>query len=115
MTQSNNRKFDFDHFLNLAKGDPLRFEDMRQEAIDDFIATLPVDRQQRMRQLQWRIDQERRNRSPLSACLKISSMMWEHMVGPQGLLGYLRGEVGVKEGPISKKGIVVDFPIQPSR
>ncbi|MCU7861971.1 MAG: DUF3135 domain-containing protein, partial [Candidatus Thiodiazotropha sp. (ex Lucinoma kastoroae)] len=70
MTQSNNRKFDFDHFLNLAKGDPLRFEDMRQEAIDDFIATLPVDRQHRMRQLQWRIDLERRNRSPLSAFLK---------------------------------------------
>ncbi|MCU7929809.1 MAG: DUF3135 domain-containing protein [Candidatus Thiodiazotropha sp. (ex Codakia rugifera)] len=115
MTQLDNRKFDFDHLLNLAKRDPVRFEDMRQEAIDDFIATLPADRQQRMRQLQWRIDQERRNRSPLSACLKISSMMWEHMVGPRGLLGYLQGEVRAKADPISKKGIVVDFPIQPSR
>ena len=93
----------------------MRFEDMRQAAIDDFIAALPRERQQRMRQLQWRIDQERRNRSPISACVKISSMMWDHMVGPQGLLGYLVGDI--KSKPEIDRSVckVLDFPVRPSR
>jgi hypothetical protein len=114
MTQLSNRKLDFDHLLQLAEKDPMRFENMRQAAIDDFISTLPQPRQQRMRQLQWRIDQERRNRTPLSACVKISSMMWDRMVGPQGLLDYLRGSrpfISSEENTACK---VLDFPIRPS-
>lgn len=110
MTQLSNRNLDFDHLLQLAEEDPARFENMRQAAIDDFISTLPEERQERMRRLQWRIDQERRNRTPLSACVKISSMMWEHMVGPQGLLGYLQGKsqpINVAEKQACK---VLDFP-----
>jgi hypothetical protein len=115
MTQLSKRSLDFDHLLQLAEEDPLRFEDMRQAAIDDFIATLPEDRQVRMRRLQWRIDQERRNRTPLSACVKISSMMWEHMVGPQGLLGYLQGG-GAQTRTVADKRTskVLDFPLRPS-
>jgi hypothetical protein len=114
MTQLSNRNLDFDHLLKLAERDPIRFEDLRQAAIDDFIATLPHERQQRMRQLQWRIDQERRNRSPLSACLKISTMMWEHMVGPQGLLGYLQGDVSHKLPVEKKKADILNFPLKPA-
>lgn len=114
MTQLSNRKLDFDHLLQLAEKDPMRFESMRQAAINDFISTLPQERQQRMRQLQWRIDQERRGRTPLSACVKISNMMWDHMVGPQGLLGYLKGGAGFKAGVEQGTCKVLDFPIQPS-
>ncbi|WP_316367216.1 DUF3135 domain-containing protein [Candidatus Thiodiazotropha sp. CDECU1] len=115
MTQLSNRNLDFDHLLQLAERDPMRFEDMRQAAIDDFIAALPQERQQRMRQLQWRIDQERRNRSPISACVKISSMMWDHMVGPQGLLGYLQGDIRSRSEADHRACKVLDFPIRPSR
>jgi hypothetical protein len=114
MTQLSKRSLDFDHLLQLAEEDPMRFEDMRQAAIDDFIATLPEDRQVRMRRLQWRIDQERRNRTPLSACVKISSMMWEHMVGPQGLLGYLQGGTQTRTVADKRAGKVLDFPLRPS-
>ena len=115
MTQLSNRNLDFDHLLKLAERDPMRFEDLRQEAINDFISTLPQERQQRMRQLQWRIDQERRNRSPLSACVKISTMMWEHMVGPQGLLGYLQGEVRCERSTGRKNADILEFPLKPAR
>jgi hypothetical protein len=114
MTQLSNRNLDFDHLLQLAEEDPLRFENIRQAAIDDFIATLPEERQARMRQLQWRIDQERRNRTPLSACVKISSMMWDHMVGPQGLLGYLQGNGQPTTGADKRVCKVLDFPLGPS-
>jgi hypothetical protein len=115
MTQLCNRNLDFDHLLKLAKRDPIRFEDLRQAAIDDFISTLPQERQQRMRQLQWRIDQERRNRSPLGACVKISTMMWEHMVGPQGLLGYLQGDISRDLPGEKRKADILDFPLNPAR
>ncbi|MBT3047101.1 MAG: DUF3135 domain-containing protein [Candidatus Thiodiazotropha sp.] len=115
MTQLSNRNLDFDHLLQLAERDPMLFEDMRQAAINDFISTLPEERQQRMRRLQWRIDQERRNRSPLSACVKISSMMWEHMVGPQGLLGYLQGDIKHKQQEDQQQADVLEFPLRPSR
>ncbi|MCU7904344.1 MAG: DUF3135 domain-containing protein [Candidatus Thiodiazotropha sp. (ex Epidulcina cf. delphinae)] len=106
-------KLDFDHLLSLAEKDPVRFEDMRQEAIDAYIATLPADRQVRMRRLQWRIDQERRNRSPLSACMRISGMMWEHIVGPRGLLGCLQGDWTITAGSQRVKCSVVEFPAEP--
>jgi hypothetical protein len=104
---------DFDHLLKLAERDPVKFEAMRQKKIDTFIETLPDERQVQMRRLQWRIDQERRNRSPLSACMRISGLMWENMVGPKGMLGYLRNintETGIREnGGASCK--IVEFPI----
>ena len=115
MTQLSNRNLDFDHLLQLAERDPMHFENMRQAAIDDFIATLPEERQLRMRQLQWRIDQERRNCSPISACVKISSMMWDHMVGPQGLLGYLQGENKRNSDVELRVCKVLEFPVRPSR
>ncbi|MCU7924336.1 MAG: DUF3135 domain-containing protein [Candidatus Thiodiazotropha sp. (ex Dulcina madagascariensis)] len=114
MSQIDHHKLDFDRLLNLAEKDPARFEDMRQEAIDAYIATLPADRQVRMRRLQWRIDQERRNRSPMSACMRISSMMWEHIVGPRGMLGYLHGDWAAAASTRRGKGCVIEFPAEPS-
>ncbi len=104
---------DFDHLLKLAEKDPVKFEAERQKTIDTYIATLPSERQIQMRRLQWRIDQERRNRSPLSACMRISGLMWENMVGPKGMLGYLRsiqsGSSMAQSGAGSCE--IVEFPI----
>lgn len=83
---------DFDTMTAIAKEDPVEFERLRQIAIDEFIESAPPDRRERLRGLQWRIDQERRNRTPLSACLRISKMMWDHLLGPNGLLGLLSDE-----------------------
>ncbi|RLJ20658.1 hypothetical protein DJ031_05220 [bacterium endosymbiont of Escarpia laminata] len=41
---------------------PEDFERLRLAAIDEFIESAPEERRQRLRCLQWRIDQERRNR-----------------------------------------------------
>jgi hypothetical protein len=48
-----------------------------------------------MQGLQWRIDQIRET-SPnaMAACLKLSSMMWETLLGEDGLLDRLRALEG---------------------
>lgn len=80
-------KLDFDSMTAIAKDDPAEFERLRRSCIDEFIENTPPERQERLRRLQWRIDQERRNCSPLSACIKISKMMWDQLLGAGGLLG----------------------------
>lgn len=76
----------FDEWAELAKSDPAAFEKMRLAAIDRCIEDLPKAQQERMRRLQWRIEQERRMaRTPLNACLRISRMMWDSILGNTGL------------------------------
>jgi len=78
---------DFEQWSGLAKQDPDTFEAMRLAVIEDAIASAPKDRQQRMRCLQWRIDQERRlSYSPIGACIRISQMMWENLMGDDGMV-----------------------------
>ncbi len=79
-------KIDFDEWANLAKSDPEKFEVRRREIIEKAIASNPPERQHRLRCLQWKIDQIRdRSPTPLSACVKISNMMWDSLTGPGGL------------------------------
>ncbi|MCB1760220.1 MAG: DUF3135 domain-containing protein [Gammaproteobacteria bacterium] len=71
----------------MAKENPEEFEKLRLEAINEVIESAPELHRQRLRCLQWRIDQERRRASnPLSACLRLSQMMWESVSGSGGLL-----------------------------
>jgi hypothetical protein len=105
MNSQNQNRLDFDYLTNLAQSDPSAFERLRQSAIEGYLATLPSDRQQRLRRLQWRIDQERRNHTPLGACVKLSRMMWDHLLGPGGLVGSLHGERGPVCEPASAKVI----------
>jgi hypothetical protein len=116
MYRNDTQDLDFDHLLKLAKNDPVKFEDMRQNAIDTFIATLPNERQIHLRRLQWKIDQERRNRSPLSACMHISGLMWENLVGPKGILGYLKGVNSDTSGLQTKANRceILEFPSRSS-
>ena len=82
---------DFDHWSAIASTDPERFEQMRQAVIDEVISRAPERQQQRLRCLQWRIDQERRlAHTPLAACIRISNMMWEHVTSPGGLINALK-------------------------
>ena len=77
---------DFDQWAELAKSDPQAFEAKRAEVIEQMIQDMPEQKQHRMRCLQWKIDQVRSQaKTPMSACIKISEMMWDSLVGPGGL------------------------------
>lgn len=82
--------FDFSEWSSLASTDPKAFEKRRELAIETAIQAMPDDKQQRMRRLQWRIDQERRlSKTPMAACIRLSNMMWENVLGENGLLDHL--------------------------
>lgn len=77
---------DFDQWSALAKTDPVEFELQRARFLEDTINAMPAHKQQRMRCLQWKIDQVRNQaRTPMAACVKLSEMMWESLTGPGGL------------------------------
>jgi len=78
--------FDFDEWSQLAKDDPFEFEARRITLIEEFLRQFPQSGQRRLRGIQFRVDMVRRRaRTPMGACLKISSMMWESLLGRHGL------------------------------
>lgn len=92
MADSTVKQFDFDEWHQLANSDPDAFEQKRQKAINKIIQNAPQAKQKRLRCLQWRIDQTRRlSTTPLAACIKISKLMWNSVLGENGLLVTLQG------------------------
>lgn len=86
MENKKTAEIDFDTWSELARNDPEAFEKMRLEAIAAVIESAPEANRERLRRLQWRIDQERRlAHTPLAACMRISRMMWRSVLGPGGL------------------------------
>jgi len=72
--------FNFDEWLDLSKSDPDTFESRRLESIEEFINSVPEDKQHRLRCLQWKIDRVREKMpTPLAACVAISDMMWDSL------------------------------------
>lgn len=83
--------FDFDEWAALASADPVAFEAKRRQAIEALIAEAPEHIRHRLRCFQWRIDQERQKCSnPLSACLRLYTMMWDSVYAERGLLWALQ-------------------------
>ena len=79
--------FAFDEWMALARSDPEAFEQRREHAISETIARLPQAVQPRLSAFQWRIDMERaRASNPLSACLRLCSMMRKMVYGDNGLM-----------------------------
>jgi hypothetical protein len=104
---------DFDSWSELAKSDPEAFEARRAEVIEQIIQGMPAHKQQRMRCLQWRIDQVRAQAgNPLSACIKLSKMMWDSLAGPGGLREALE-RLGNRNFEPAPKAGVVDFERAP--
>lgn len=80
--------FDFDEWTNLANISPEEFEQRRHRAIEKVIANGTNSR--RLRGLQCRIDLERRRaRTPLKACIRLSSMMWASLMDCRNELNQL--------------------------
>jgi hypothetical protein len=79
-------EFDFDEWAALARSNPSEFEARRQALLDGFLQQFSDADQRRLRGLQFRIDMERRRaRTPMAGCIRLSSMMWDSVVGPNGL------------------------------
>jgi len=98
--------FDFDDWSRLAKDDPAAFEARRLALIEEFLHQFPQPDQQRLRGLQFRIDMvRRRSRTPMGACLKISSMMWESLLGSHGLKSALDTLIGYPGQPVPATSI----------
>ena len=89
----------FDEWAEMASQDPATFEKMRIAAIEQYIGSMPAEQQERLRRVQWRVDQERRlARTPMQACIRISRMMWESVSGRGGLRDHLLQLQGMLEG-----------------
>jgi hypothetical protein len=111
MKEADFSKLDFDSMTAIAKESPSEFERLRQQAIDELIESAPPERQARLRGLQWRIDQERRNRTPLSACIRISKMMWDQLMESGGFLGpRIQDDLTVETHREPVQGKVLSFP-----
>lgn len=73
-------RFDFDEWVELAKDAPATFEKRRTEWLEAAIQKAPEDHKTRLRGLQFQIDMVReKNKHPLGACMKLSSMMLESL------------------------------------
>jgi len=83
--------FDFDGWQKLAREDPDTFEIKRKIIIDAAIANAPQRNHDRLRRLQWKLDRIRDTSStPLAACVRMQEMLWESVIGRNGLLERLR-------------------------
>lgn len=91
MPDSEPPDFDFEQWARLAREDPEGFEARRAETIARVIDKVPDHHRKRLEGLQWRVDLMRQHcKNPMAACLSISDLMWETMVGRNGLLESLR-------------------------
>lgn len=87
MTEKKQPAFDFDRWAALAREQPEEFERLREEAVTALIDSAPESLRQRLRGAQWQIDVVRRRaKTPIAACLQLSDMMWERVIGDDGLL-----------------------------
>ena len=111
------QRFDFDRWATLARDDPEAFEAARRARLEALIACAAPTRRARLRGLQFRVDMERRRASnPLAACIRIQALMWDSLLGPDGLyarVGNL-GDCGrlrlvAKESP-PRCATIIPFP-----
>ncbi|MBV1961589.1 MAG: DUF3135 domain-containing protein [Immundisolibacteraceae bacterium] len=109
--------FDFDEFVALSAQDPEEFERRRSALIEANILAAPERLQQRLRHMQCRADLVRDSaHSPLDATYKLSTMMWDSVTGPRGLIeslnAFLQGDSSMltplPEKP--EKATVLAFP-----
>ena len=116
MPDNRRREFDFDAWAELARKDPEAFERLRADTIEAWLQQAPTHRQQRLRRLQWRIDGAREQAdNPMAACIRLSQVMWDSVLGPGGLLENLealRGHLSARQQPTvtSRRARVLEFP-----
>lgn len=91
------RDFPFDEWTQLATHDPQAFELTRARILRSLIEAAPATSRRRLEGLQWQIDCAReRADNPLAACIRISGMMWDTVLGENGLVDSIEQLTGVK-------------------
>ena len=101
--------FDFDAWAKLFTDDPQAFEKQRILAIEQLIRQAPAHKQQRLRCLQWKLDQIRQTApNPLAASVRMNRLLWESLAGPDGLLERLRQPHKARRRRCAAK--VIPFP-----
>jgi hypothetical protein len=86
---------DFDEWAELAATDLTEFETQRRRVIEAAIRQAPASKQQRLRCLQWKLEQIRNTaRTPMVACLRMNRMLWDALAGDAGLLARLHEATG---------------------
>lgn len=109
---SKHGNFDFDYWAELARTDPDAFDAARRQAIDRILDSAPESARARLEKVQWKIDHvRRRSGTPLAACLKISDLMWDRVLGQGGLLSAIEhlGDPNLPFGR-AESAEVVPFP-----
>ena len=105
-------EYSFDQWARLARHDPHAFEAARHQVVQSLIESAPPAQQRRLAGLQWQVDIARaRANNPLAACLEISSMMWEAVLGEAGLvdgLDQLTGTRPQRDKP-TRQAVVLPF------
>ncbi len=95
-----------DELSELYKTDPELFEVRCRELIEGMISSSPPERQERLRQLQWKIDQTLSGyKDPVARMNKMVELFWE---GVGKFHDALKGKT-----PPQKAGKVLELP--PSR
>ncbi len=90
-TQQETGGFDFDEWAELARSDPQAFELKRTNTIEAVIDSAPRRNRQQLRRVQWKLDRIREtSATPLAACIRMQELMWESMLGDNGLLEQLQ-------------------------
>ncbi|MCH9675513.1 MAG: DUF3135 domain-containing protein [Gammaproteobacteria bacterium] len=103
--------FDFDGWLNLARRDPDALEKRRRREIKRLISQAPVELRPRLEGLQWQIDIIRdRADTPLGACVEISEMMWDQILGPNGLVTSLCTLSDEEQTEPRESAAIIAFP-----
>jgi hypothetical protein len=104
-----NGGFDFDTWARLAHADPLAFELKRKTTLEAVISDAPARSQAQLRRMQWKLDRIRDIApTPLAACVRMQEMMWESVLGHDGLLARL-GQLPATEYPPPATADILDF------
>lgn len=106
-------EFEFERWADLARDDPQGFESARRKVLESLIESAPPERKQRLSGLQWQIDREReRAGTPMAACLKLSSMMWDKVLGAGGLVEGLEQLSGDRPVPAAPREAAAVLPFK---
>lgn len=91
--QPTEEDFDFNEWAALARTDPESFARRRLAWIQAAISSAQEKNHARLEKLQFRIDAKRRlARTPMKACLQLSSMMWDSFFDMKESLATFSGQ-----------------------
>ncbi len=113
---SNRTTFIFEEWSRLADSDPEAFEKQREQIIAQAIATAPSTYRRRLEGLQWQIDIEReRSSNPISACVRISKMMFNSVYGDNGLVSALNCQAKAQPMVMGPPAEIININSTPAR